>query len=92
MLCFPTKKHWRFPSREEYLVSGLAKFMDTYREQRIESIAFPVLGSQNGGLDEARVIDLMREALQGCEIPVDIYRYDPKAKDDLIGPPQVRLP
>lgn len=84
VLNFPTKKHWRFPSREEYIVSGLAKFMDTYREQGIESIAFPVLGSQNGGLDEARVIDLMREALQGCKIPVDIYRYDPKAKDDLI--------
>ena len=85
VLNFPTKKHWRFPSREEYLVSGLAKFMDTYREQGIESIAFPILGSQNGGLREVRVIELMREALQGCEIPVDIYRYDPRAKDDLIG-------
>ena len=86
VLCFPTKKHWRFPSREEYLVSGLAKFMDTYRERGIESIAFPVLGSQNGGLCEAEVIDLMRKTLQGCKIPVDIYRYDPEAKDDLIDP------
>ena len=86
VLNFPTKKHWRFPSREEYLVAGLTKFMDTYRERGIESIAFPVLGSQNGGLCEARVIDLMRKALQECKIPVDIYRYDPKAKDDLIDP------
>lgn len=86
VLNFPTKKHWRFPSREEYLVSGLTKFMDTYRERGIESIAFPVLGSQNGGLCGTRVIDLMRKALQECKIPVDIYRYDPKAKDDLIDP------
>ena len=86
VLNFPTKKHWRLPSREEYLVSGLTKFRDTYRQCGIASIAFPVLGSQNGGLCEAKVIDLMREALQECEIPVDIYRYDPRAKDDLIDP------
>lgn len=86
VLNFPTKKHWRFPSREEYLASGLAKFVATYRQRGIESIAFPLLGAQHGGLPEAMVIDLMRDELKKCDIPVDIYQYDPEAKDDLIDP------
>ena len=34
----------------------------------------------------------MRKALQECKIPVDIYRYDPKAKDDLIDSTQIGFP
>ncbi len=30
VLNFPTKKHWRYPSKVEYLHLGLQKFMQTY--------------------------------------------------------------
>ncbi len=84
VLNFPTKSHWRLPSKVEYLRLGLSNFVGTYRRRGIDSVAFPLLGSQNGGLAEAGVLDLMCEALQQCDIPIDIYRYDPEAKDDLI--------
>ncbi|MBM2814466.1 MAG: protein with ADP-ribose binding module, superfamily [Ignavibacteria bacterium] len=84
ILNFPTKKHWRFPSKIEFLTKGLQKFLDTYNEQKIESIAFPLLGAQNGGLDPKTVKEIMFEYLSKCEIPVEIYEYDKFSKDDLI--------
>ena len=83
ILNFPTKKHWRMPSREEYLHAGLKKFMDTYEAKGIESIAFPVLGAQHGGLDTSTSLDLMQSYLSECNVPVEIYKYDPTAADDL---------
>ena len=47
VLMFPTKKHWRNPSRMEYIESGLQKFVDNYERLGIESIAFPKLGCGN---------------------------------------------
>lgn len=83
ILNFPTKRHWKDPSREEYLHAGLRKFMQTYEEKQIESIAFPLLGAQHGGLDRDRSQELMESYLLKCKIPVEIYRYDPMAPDDL---------
>lgn len=84
ILNFPTKRHWRLPSKMEYLERGLENFVTTYRRRGIQSAAFPTLGSQHGGLSETRVLALMETRLSECDIPVDIYRYDPAAKDDLI--------
>ena len=82
-LNFPTKRHWKYPSRKEYLESGLQKFVATYRDQRIESIAFPTLGTANGGLSEDEVIPLMKSYLKKCDLPIEIYRYRADAEDDL---------
>lgn len=83
VLNFPTKKHWKFPSKENYLRLGLEKFAQTYAEKRIESIAFPMLGAQHGGLDQEQSLGLMQHYLKECSIPIEIYRYDPEASDDL---------
>lgn len=83
VLNFPTKKHWKYPSKEQYLHAGLQKFMDTYESKNIESIAFPLLGAQHGGLDASQSLKLMESYLQHCAIPVEIYRYDPTAADDV---------
>jgi O-acetyl-ADP-ribose deacetylase (regulator of RNase III) len=82
ILNFPTKRDWKHPSRLSYIRDGLVKFEQTYRERGIESIAFPVLGAQNGGLRPDESIALMTECLARCDIPVEIYRYDPNAPDD----------
>lgn len=84
VLNFPTKKHWRWPSRMEYLEAGLRRFMETYRERGITSVAFPLLGAQNGGLDEEVVLQLMLDRLGPCEAPVEIYRFKPTAADEWI--------
>ncbi len=83
VLNFPTKYHWKYPSKLEYLEKGLDKFLQTYKAQGIQSIAFPLLGTDNGGLDKEEVLNLMQCYLSQCEIPVEIYEYDPSARDDL---------
>ena len=83
VLNFPTKRHWKNPSKVEYLEAGLEKFVDAYQSRGIKSIAFPVLGSANGGLDEEQSLSVMTEYLGKCDIPIEIYRYDPEATDDL---------
>lgn len=83
VLNFPTKLHWKNPSKVEYLEFGLEKFVQTYHSRGIESIAFPVLGSMNGGLTEEESLSVMQEYLRECAIPVEVYRYDPQAVDDL---------
>lgn len=79
---FPTKNSWKLPSKIEYLELGLKKFVESYKAQGIESIAFPLLGASNGGLDEKVVLELMTQYLDNIDIPVEIYLYDPKASDD----------
>lgn len=85
VLNFPTKIHWRFPSKIEWITAGLDKFLSVYKEKNITSIAFPVLGGLNGGLDSDEVVRLMNEKLSGCDIPVEIYRYNANATDDLFN-------
>ena len=92
VLNFPTKRHWKNPSKIEYLEAGLGKFVAIYHRRGIESIAFPVLGSSNGGLDEERSLSVMRKNLNKCDIPVEIYRYDKKAADDLYVAFRNKLP
>jgi len=78
ILNFPTKDHWKNNTEIQYLVMGLGKFMKTYKEKGITSIAFPLLGANNGGLDPKLVLDLMVNFLKECDIPVYIYNNQVK--------------
>lgn len=82
VLNFPTKRHWKYPTKPEYLHQGLQKFMATYQERGVTSVAFPLLGAQNGGLTAEQSLGLMTSYLERCSIPVEIYRHDPTAADD----------
>lgn len=83
VLNFPTKRRWKDPSRLEYLAAGLEKFAESYHSRGVQSAAFPVLGSANGGIAEEASLSVMLQYLNPCEIPVEIYRYDATAVDDL---------
>ncbi len=83
ILNFPTKKHWRHPSKKEYLYSGLRKFIETYKTLGISSIAFPMLGADKGGLSQKVSFDIMNSMLGDLDMDIEIYEYDPYAKDDL---------
>lgn len=83
ILNFPTKRHWKFETKPEYLELGLKKFLETYKEKGIKSIAFPLLGASHGGLKEEQSLEIMSRYLTHCDIPVQIWRYDPTAEDDL---------
>jgi O-acetyl-ADP-ribose deacetylase (regulator of RNase III)/uncharacterized protein YwgA len=73
VLNFPTKKHWRSPSRLQYVVDGLAAFERDYKTWGIRSIAFPPLGCGNGGLEWKDVGPLMYKTLSRLDIDVEIY-------------------
>lgn len=83
ILNFPTKNHWKFESKIEYLEKGLSKFIETFKEKGIESIAFPILGASNGGIDPNVALEIMNKHLKNCDIEIEIYKYDPNAFDDL---------
>jgi O-acetyl-ADP-ribose deacetylase (regulator of RNase III) len=71
-----TKKHWRQPSRVEYIEAGLHKFVEHYGEYGISSVSFPQLGCGHGGLDwESQVQPLMERYLHDLPIPVYIHLY-----------------
>lgn len=80
VLNFPTKKHWRHPSRVEYITAGLKNFASNYAKMGIYSIAFPPLGCGHGHLDfETEVQPEMQRHLGNLPIDVFIYptRNDP---------------
>jgi O-acetyl-ADP-ribose deacetylase (regulator of RNase III) len=83
VLNFPTKNHWKYPSKLEYLEKGLQKFVESHKLQGITSIAFPLLGAHNGGLNKEIVLSLMTKYFLQCDIKIEIYEYDPFASDDL---------
>lgn len=82
ILNFPTKNQWKLPSKEEYIILGLQKFVNFYQEKNINSIAFPILGGMNGKLKEDRVLDIMTDFLVNLPIDIEIYQYDPMSNDD----------
>jgi len=73
ILNFPTKKHWRSPSKLEDIIHGLDIFVEKYKAWGIESIAFPPLGCGNGGLDWEVVGPIMYQKLLPLDIDVEIY-------------------
>lgn len=83
ILNFPTKKHWKHPSKERYLKEGLEKFSEHYARLGIKSIAFPLLGASHGGLSSETSLSLMRSYLNRLDLDIEIYEYDPMATDDL---------
>ena len=83
ILNFPTKQHWRSPSKLEYIEKGLKKFVETYEEKGITSISFPLLGCGNGGLDwENQVKPLMEQYLRPLPIEVFIHLNGSKSKPE----------
>ncbi|MGZ7847272.1 macro domain-containing protein [Haemophilus sp. SZY H57] len=91
VLNFPTKNFWKLPSKEEYLEKGLLKFVETYKEKNITSIAFPLLGANKGGLSEEVSIKLMEKYLSELDIKIEIWHFDPKAVDDVYQDFKVRF-
>lgn len=70
VLNFPTKDHWRNPSRLEWIEAGLQRFCHSYTRYGIRNAAFPALGCGEGGLSfDEQVLPLMKRYLD----PLPIY-------------------
>jgi O-acetyl-ADP-ribose deacetylase (regulator of RNase III) len=68
---FPTKNHWKYPSKIEWIEQGLDYFYKNYERGCIQSIAFPKLGCDKGGLNWTDVQAVMENYLQ--DLNIDIY-------------------
>ena len=74
---FPTKRHWRHPSRMEDIESGLIALVAEVKKRSIKSIAIPPLGCGLGGLDWQAVKPKIEAAF--AELPdVQVLLYEPK--------------
>lgn len=73
---FPTKKHWRNPSKLEWVQEGLTDLVRVIRENQIRSIAVPPLGCGNGGLDWSLVRIEIEAALAKLD-DVEVIVFEP---------------
>src|ERR1035437_4255657 len=72
---FPTKEHWRNPSKLIYIDLGLDNLIATIILFDIKSVAIPALGCTNGGLEWAVVREMILDKFSGVsnDILVDLY-------------------
>jgi O-acetyl-ADP-ribose deacetylase (regulator of RNase III) len=73
---FPTKQHWRSPSRLEWVVEGLQDLRRFLLAQQVKSIAIPPLGAGNGGLEWVLVREQIERAL-GDLSDVEVLVFEP---------------
>ena len=76
---FPTKQHWRQPSRIEWIEEGLRDLVRVVQEKGIRSVALPPLGCGNGGLEWQDVRPLIQAALAPLQ-GVEVIAFEPTEK------------
>lgn len=82
---FPTKKHWRNPSKLAWIRDGLKSLVQAVREHGIRSLALPPLGCGNGGLEWSQVRPEIEAAMSHLSdvdisvyVPTEAYQNAPK--------------
>jgi O-acetyl-ADP-ribose deacetylase (regulator of RNase III) len=83
---FPSKKHWRQPSKLEWITEGLADLRRVITEKGIHTVALPPIGCGNGGLDWADVRPEIERAL-GSLADVDVQVFEPTEKYQNVAKP-----
>jgi O-acetyl-ADP-ribose deacetylase (regulator of RNase III) len=69
---FPTKGHWRTPSRLADIAKGLDYFAQHAHEWGVTSAAFPALGCGNGGLAWREVGPMIYQKLLRLELEIEL--------------------
>lgn len=80
---FPTKKHWRNPSKYEYIEAGLKSLVKIIEDKEIKSIAIPPLGAGNGGLDWNQVKEILERHLNTVDCEILLYQPNFVVKETL---------
>ena len=73
---FPTKKHWRYPSKIEWVKEGLNDLRNFILHNKIKSIAIPPLGCGNGKLKWSDVKPLIIDSLSDIS-NLEIILFEP---------------
>jgi len=76
MFFFPTKDHWRQPSRAEWIQAGLQALTMAAVAVDVRSLAVPALGCGLGGLSWHEVRPMLER--WAASAPFDVRLYPPK--------------
>lgn len=82
VLNFPTKDHWRNPSKIEWVDNGLQTLAARFGEWGITSLALPPLGCGNGGLSWSQVWPLIDGHLGSLPIEIEVWVPDGESVDE----------
>lgn len=75
-ILFPTKYHWKNPSRIEWIESGLRDLLRMAQELNLDTLSLPPPGCGNGGLDWATdVKPLVDKVFADSSIAVTVYDW-----------------
>jgi O-acetyl-ADP-ribose deacetylase (regulator of RNase III)/uncharacterized protein YwgA len=81
---FPTKAHWRNPSKIKWIEEGLNDLKIQIQKFDINSVAIPPLGCGNGGLSWDIVKPLIQRILTNLNIDVVVYEPSEAIKKALM--------
>lgn len=74
ILCFPTKEHWKNPSKIEWIDNNLLQIKLYYQELGITSLAMPKIGAGLGKLNwDTEIRPLVYKHLKDLPIPIVVY-------------------
>lgn len=73
ILLFPTKDHWKNPSKINEIERGLEWFSENFKKLEIHSLAISALGCGYGKLNWRDVGPIMYKYLDKMKMPVEIY-------------------
>ena len=77
---FPTKLHWKNPSRMEWITGGLANLVTVVMDRKIQSIAIPAIGCGLGGLDWRKIEPEIKRVFRYIPGGIDLIIYDPNKR------------
>ena len=75
---FPTKMHWKDPSKINYINSGVSSLIILLNQKSIHSVAIPALGCGLGGLEWEPVRDAIIAQFQQRAPDLHVFLYAPK--------------
>jgi len=78
---FPTKTHWRYPSKIEYIDTGLSDLVSKIKKHHIRSISIPPLGCGNGKLEWKAVKPLIVRHLEQISGQAEVIIFEPGYSD-----------
>ena len=93
ILNFPTKRHFKDPSRLEDIEAGLRYLAENHERMDILSLALPPLGCGLGGLQWAKVSELIERYLDPiADLDVFVYESDELERERLSRGGEKRTP
>lgn len=86
---FPTKDHWRKPSEYEYVENGLKWLSEYLKQKKYSVITLPALGCGHGGLDWAKVKELIENHLSDSQHKIFVFEPNSSKKAGQVEPNKI---